>query len=93
MNEEQIKKLIDARVKEILPEYLKTQAFSERKITDMPTDRLQVTPMGYVNMYSSVASLPASSVIAQQVFVTDLGYPVFKHQNGRWVTATASIVA
>src|SRR3990167_9398214 len=98
MNEEEIEKLIDERIKKVVPDFLKSQAFIARKLTDTPTDRYQVTPMGYVNFYgstigsSSTIGRPIGSVIGQQYFDTDLGYPIFKNQNTRWVSATGSVV-
>ncbi len=88
-----IEKLIDERIKKLVPNILKSTAFTDRKLTDTPSDNLQVVSRKYVNMYSSVASLPVSSVIGQQVFVLELGYPAYKHQNGRWVNSVASIIA
>lgn len=81
------------KVEKIVSDYLKRSGFTDRKLTDNPNDNLQVVPRKYVNMYSSVAALPVSSVIGQQVFVTDLGYPVYKHQNGRWVNSVGSIIS
>lgn len=89
---EQLNQIIEEQVKKLMPQYLKGSAFTARKITDTPTDRLQVVSMGYVNMYGSVAGAPKSSVIGQQYFATDLGYPIFKNQNSRWVSPTGSIV-
>ena len=80
-------------VKVIISGWFKNEGFKERKITDTPTENLQVVNRQYVNMYSSVASLPKSSIIGQQVFVTELGYPAYKHQNGRWVNGVGSIIS
>ena len=98
ISQEQLNKLIDERIKKVVPQYLKTQAFSTRKVTDTPTDRYQVTSMGYVNFYgstlgsSSTIGRPSGSVIGQQYFDTEIGYPIFKNQNSRWVSATGSVV-
>ena len=90
--ENDLNKLIDARIKKVIPVYLKQAAFTDRKITDTPTDDLQVVPRKYVNMYGSVAGRPTGSIIGQQYFDTTNGYPVFKNQNSRWVSATGSVV-
>jgi len=94
MNQQDVN--LEDKIKEVLkvylPKYFQTQGFTVRKLTDTPTDRNQVTPMGYVNMYGSVAGRPSSSVVGQQYFDTDLGYPIFKNQNTRWVNSVGSVV-
>ena len=72
--------------------YLKNQGFTARKLTDTPTDDLQVVNRKYVNMNGSIAGAPVGSIIGQQYFATDLGYPVYKHQNSRWVNSVGSVV-
>lgn len=91
--EDQDLKILLSHVKKIIPDYLETEAFTRRKLTDIPTDNLAVTNRKYVNMFASVATLPQASVIGQQVFATDLGYPVFRRQDGKWVSAAGSVVA
>ena len=92
MQENDLKKMVDERIKKVVPEFLKTGAFTLRKLTDEPTDDLMVTPRGYVNMYGSIAGRPASSVVGQQYFDVELGYPIYKNQNTRWVSGTGSVV-
>lgn len=91
-DDEKIKKLIDERVKVVIAEYLKTAAFTDRKLTDTPTDDFMVTPRKYVNMFGSVTGRPTGSVVGQQYFDTDLGYPIFKNQNTRWTNSVGSVV-
>lgn len=91
MQEDDLKKLIEKEVKRILPEYLRTKAFTARKVTDTPTDDLQVTPRGYVNKYGSTVGRPSSSVVGQQYFDTTIGRPLFKNSNGAWVDGAGSI--
>jgi len=79
-------------VSKVLPIYLSSHAFIDRKITDTPTDNLQVVPRKYVNMYGSVSGRPQNSVIGQQYFATDLGYPIFRNTNNAWVSPTGSVV-
>lgn len=94
MNEEQIKKLIDERVKKIVPEYLKTQAFTARKLTDTPTDRYQVTPMGYVNLSSNLGARPIASVAStgQFFFNTTSNQPMW-FDGTNWRNGVASVIA
>ncbi len=72
MNETQIKSIIDQRVKELLPQYLQGNAFTQRKLTDTPTDNLQVVNRKYTNLYGTTAQRPVSSVIGQRYFDTSL---------------------
>lgn len=80
-------------VNESIKQYLNTMGFTGRKLTDTPTDDLQVVPRKYVNMYGSIASRPQNSVIGQQYFATNLGYPIFRNSNNAWVSGTGSVVA
>lgn len=92
LEKEKLQKLIDERIKKVVPVYLETNGFVQRKLTDTPTDDLQVTPRKYVNMYGSIASRPQNSVIGQQFFATNLGYPIFRNSNNAWVSGTGSVV-
>jgi len=92
MEDKELNKQIDERIKKVVPLYLKSNAFIDRKLTDTPTDNLQVVNRGYVNQFGSIASAPISSVIGQQYFDTTNGYPIFKNQNTRWVNSVGSIV-
>ncbi len=77
-------------VKKMIQETFKS--FSKR-IGDTPTDNLQLTPRGYVNMYASVSGLPTASIVGQQVFATDLGRPLFRRPDGKWVDGAGSVNA
>ena len=90
--DEEMKKQIDLRIKKLVPEILRGSAFTDRKITDTPTDDLQVVPRKYVNMYGSIAGRPQVSVVGQQYFSTTDGYPIFRNSNNAWVSATGSVV-
>lgn len=79
-------------IKKTLPLYLKSQAFTDRKLTDTPTDDLQVVNRKYVNLSGTTAQRPVSSVIGQQYFDTSVGYPIFKNSNYRWVNSVGSVV-
>lgn len=61
---------IDERIKKVVPQYLKTSAFTARKITDDPTDSLQVVNRKYVTLNGTVR--PTSSVVGQTFFDTSL---------------------
>lgn len=76
----------------IMTDYWKNGGFKERKLTDLPSDNLQVVPRKYVNMYGSVSGRPQNSVIGQHMLFTDLGYPGWRNQNNAWVSATGSVI-
>lgn len=84
VNEEELNKLIDKRIK--------LARFTQRRLIDTPTDSLAVVPRKYVNMYGSVASRPQNSVLAQFYFNTTVGYPMWRNTNNAWVSATGSVV-
>lgn len=91
---DKIDKLIDDKIKKRLPEYLKTSAFTDRKLTDTPTDDLMVTPRKYVNMNGSVAGRPNSSIatIGQRYFASDTKI-LMTYDGTNWYNGAASIVA
>ena len=71
MKEEDIKKLIQEEVKI----QLKGVLFSARKLTDTPTDALQVVPRKYVTRNSTTALRPTTSVLGEQYFDTTANLP------------------
>ena len=62
-------------VTSIVRDYLKTGAFSDKKITDIPTESLQVVNRRYVTLNGVSASRPTASVVGQFYFDTTLGKP------------------
>ncbi len=54
----------------IVQQYMKSSAFSDRKLTDTPTDSLSVVNRAYVTMNGT--NRPTSSVIGQSFFDTTL---------------------
>lgn len=87
-------KRIDERIAKTVPGYLKTSAFTDRKLTDTPTDDLQVVNRRYVNLNGPVASRPNSSVagVGQRYFATDTNIPM-TYSSGGWRNGVGSIVA
>ena len=71
--------------------YLGGAAFRDRKVTDTPTDDLSAVNRKYANLNGDTASRPNPSVVGQQYFDTDDGYPVFA-DGSNWVSATGSVV-
>lgn len=95
MNDEELKKLIDERINQVVPQYLQTQAFVDRKLTDTPTDAFQVVPRKYVTMNGTSGDRPTASVVGQRYFDTSLaagrGKPVWWNGTG-FVDATGNYV-
>lgn len=87
-------KMIDDRIKAVLPQYLQQQAFTQRKLTDTPTDSLQVVPRKFVTNNGAVADRPKSSVatIGQPYYATDTFIPMTYSAQG-WRNGVGSIVA
>lgn len=82
------------KVKKVVAVYLKTEGFKIRKITDTPTDDLQVVPRKYVNLYGTTSQRPTSSVASrgQQFFDTTIGRPVYFNPNSSvWTDGAGSI--
>lgn len=70
-------KLTEDRVKQIIQDYLKQGAFTARKLTDTPTDSLQVVSRKYVTLNGNTANRPKSSVVGQSYYDTQIGKPVW----------------
>lgn len=90
---DELKKTVKEIVIQEVTEQLKSGLFTSRKLTDIPTDSLQVTNRKYVTMNGATTNRPTSSVIGQFYFDTTLGggngKPVWYGPNG-WMDATGS---
>lgn len=73
LTRDQLNKVIDDRVSL----YYQKQGFTDRKVTDTPTDALSVVPRKFVTLNGATAARPGSSIIGQRFFDTSLGYPVY----------------
>lgn len=93
-NKEKLNKLIDERIASRVKEILKGSAFTDRKLTDTPTDALSVVNRKYVNLNGTVVNRPNSSVATngQSYFATDTNIPMTYSATG-WVNGVGSIVA
>lgn len=92
--DDELTKKIDERIKKLVPELLTGSTFTQRKLTDMPTDALEVVPRKYVTLNGTVASRPNSSVatIGQPYYATDTGIPMTFSSLG-WRNGVGSVVA
>lgn len=88
MDTASLNKIIDERIKQ----FLKTDGFTARKLTDTPTDNLSVVNRKYVNLHGTTASRPTSSVavIGQRYFDTTIGRPLY-FNGTTWVDGAGSV--
>lgn len=93
MNDD-LNKTIDVRALAVVREYMKTSSFTDRKLTDTPTDANAVVPRKFVTMNGLVANRPKSSVatVGQPYFATDTNIPMVYSADG-WRNGIGSIVA
>ena len=94
MEQEALKKLIQEETLKVVRDYMKTSAFTDRKLTDTPTDALSVVNRRYTNLNGVVASRPASSVatVGQRYFATDTNITMTFNTTG-WYNGSGSLVA
>ena len=93
MNED-MKQYIKDEIKKTIPVYMKNAAFTDRKLTDTPTDSLSMVNRKYVTNNGLVADRPKSSVatVGQTFYSTDTGIPMTYSTQG-WKNGVGSIVA
>lgn len=90
----ELEKKIKELIRKEVPEILRGSSFTQRKLTDMPNDALEVVPRKYVTNNGTLANRPSSSVatIGQPYLATDTGIPMTYTQSG-WANGVGSIVA
>ena len=78
----------------VIKEYLKSSAFSDRKLTDTPTDSFSVVNRRYVTLNGALTARPVSSVatVGQRYFDTTNNVPIFYTVAG-WRNSSGSVVA
>lgn len=81
-------------VLDVVKRYNQTAAFSDKKITDNPTDALDIVNRRWATLNGTVANRPVSSVavLAQRYFATDSSILMIYGGTG-WVNSIGSIVA
>lgn len=90
----ELKKFIQEESIKAVQVYLRQGAFTDRKLTDTPTDSLSVVNRRYVTLNGTLASRPAASVasLGQRYFETDNDITItFNGTN--WVNSVGSVVA
>lgn len=64
-------------IEDVVKNYLKTSGFTDRKLTDTPTDANMVVPRKFVTLNGVTSARPTSSITGQFYFDSSLGYPVW----------------
>ena len=87
-------KIDKKQIWDAIREYNQSQAFTDRKLTDNPTDALSVVNRKYVNLNGLVADRPKSSVasVGQSYYATDTNIPM-TYSAGGWRNGVGSIVS
>ena len=88
------KMMTKEEVLRVVQDYQKSSAFTDRKLTDTPTDALAMVNRKYVTNNGSVAGRPNSSVavVGQFYLATDVSVPMW-YTGGGWRNGVGSIVA
>ncbi len=77
-----------------IKQYLRTSAFTDRKISDRPLESLSLVNRKYVTANGTFATRPGGAVTGQFYFATDLATNgLSSWYNGtNWVSATGSVL-
>lgn len=78
-------------VVQIVKDYLQSQAFQDKKITDTPTDGLSTVNRNYVNKSGTTSNRPTNSVFGQRYLDTTIGRPIYLNTNGKWIDGAGSV--
>mgnify|MGYP001582271424 CR=1 FL=1 len=79
---------------DVVKKYNKSFSFTERKVTDTPTDAFSLVNRRFATLSSNVGARPVSSVaiVGQHFFATDTFIPMVYSAAG-WRNGVGSIVA
>lgn len=94
--EPELQNQVDLRIKKLVPEILKGSGFTDRKLTDTPTDNLSVVNRKYTNLSGTLANRPTSSVatMGQGYFATDTNIRMtYNAFSSVWANGVGSVVA
>jgi hypothetical protein len=87
----ELRATIREEARKVIQEYMKSSAFTDRKITDTPTDALGVVNRKFVTNSGASSSRPASKVQGQRFFDTTINKPIY-WKGTAWVDGTSSVV-
>lgn len=71
------KKAFETIALETIRKYNKNSGFTDRKLTDLPTDALSVVNRKFVTMNGVTSGRPTGSVYGQFYLDSSLGYPIW----------------
>lgn len=84
-NKETIREMVKEEVKKAL-------SFTTRKLTDTPTDDLQVVNRKYTNLNGTTANRPTTNIAGQYYFDTTISRPIYFNPNSSvWTDGAGSI--
>ncbi len=81
---EKLNRIIDERIRKA-----NVQDFTQRKLTDTPTDALAVVNRKFVTANGLSAVRPVSPVVGQFYFDTTVGFPIW-WSGANWVNASGT---
>lgn len=81
--------LVRDDIVKIIREYNRSSGFTDRKLTDTPTDNLAVVNRGYVTANGTTANRPPNPVLGQFYLDTQIGKPVWWF-GSNWKDATGT---
>lgn len=81
--------LVKDDIIKIIREYNRSGGFTDRKLTDTPTDAYAVVNRKFVTLNGTTAVRPTSRLLGQFFFDTSLNKPVW-YGNSGWVDATGT---
>jgi hypothetical protein len=69
--------ITEEQAKQLIADYFRSEGFTKPKLTDTPTDDLQVVNRGYVTLNGTTANRTRASVLGQFYYDTTIGKPVW----------------
>lgn len=83
----QVQDTVKKEVEKQLKQYRQDWGFTDRKLTDTPTDALAVVNRKFVTLNGTTGARPPSPVTGQYYLDTTLGKPIW-YLAGAWIDAT-----
>ena len=92
--DEETKKQVEEIALKVVQIYNKSTGFTDRKVTDTPTEALSLVNRRFVTLSSNLAARPTSSVavVGQRFFDLTGNTPIWFTAGG-WRNSTGSVVA
>ena len=94
MLDEETKKQVEEIALKVVQKYNKSTGFTDRKVTDTPTEAFSFVNRRFVTLSSNLAARPISSVavVGQRFFDLTGNTPIWFTAGG-WRNSTSSVVA